>query len=134
MDLTLAPGILEQLIAHSRESLPQEGCGLIAGQGNLGERFIPIKNSAASEHMYEMEPEQLIPALRSLRESGEQLIAIYHSHPKGLAVPSARDMEQASYPRAAHVIVSLENRERPDVRAFRILEGEALEIGLHVIV
>jgi proteasome lid subunit RPN8/RPN11 len=134
MDLTLAPGILEQLITHCRESLPLEACGLVAGRNNLGERFISIKNAAASEHQFEMDLDQLFSTMRTLRESGESLIAICHSHPKGPSSPSTRDIQQAAYPQAAHVIVSLEDPGRPDVRAFRIAEGEALEIGLHVIV
>ncbi len=81
-----------------------------------------------------MEPAELIAALRSLRTNGESLLAIFHSHPRGPAVPSARDIDRAWYPEAAHIIVSFASAETPEVRGFRILDGEAIEIELRVIV
>jgi proteasome lid subunit RPN8/RPN11 len=62
------------------------------------------------------------------------LIAIFHSHPHGPAEPSKTDIERAYYPEVAHLIVSLAELERPQAVAFRILDGEALAIELHVIV
>jgi glycerol uptake facilitator-like aquaporin len=79
-------------------------------------------------------PAELIGALRTLRNSGETLLAIYHSHPRGPAQPSQRDLERAFYPDAAHVIVSLATSENPAVRGFRIVDAEAIEIELRAIV
>lgn len=93
-----------------------------------------MENVAGSETAYEMDPAQLIGALRGLRDVGEELIAIYHSHPHGPARPSRIDIERAYYPDVAYVIVSLAEPERPRAAAFRILVGEALEIEVHAIV
>ncbi len=93
-----------------------------------------MENVAGSETAYEMAPAQLIGALRGLRDAGEELVAIYHSHPQGPARPSRIDIERAYYPNAAYVIVSLAEPERPLAAAFRIIDGEALEIEVHVIV
>jgi [CysO sulfur-carrier protein]-S-L-cysteine hydrolase len=134
MNVTLAPGILEKVLTHARQCLPEEGCGIIAGTNGVADRFIPIRNAMASDRSYEMDPAELISAFRSLRESGETMLAIYHSHPRAAAKPSLHDIQRAHYPEAAQVIVSLENADKPDIRAFRILDGEAVEIGLHVIV
>ncbi len=133
-DLTLAPGILEEVIEHSKACYPEEGCGLIAGARNVGSMFAPIENALKSPTEYEMEPAQLIHALREMRSAGTQLVAIYHSHPRGPAQPSKKDIERAYYPEAAHLIVSLAERERPQIAAFRIMDGETFEIELHVIV
>ena len=81
-----------------------------------------------------MEPEELISALRSIRTNGESLLAIVHSHPRGPAIPSSRDIERAWYPESAQVIVSLASAETPDVRGFRIVDGLVIEIELRVIV
>ena len=132
-NLSLAPGLLEDVIAHARQCYPREGCGLLSGR-QVATRFIPVENSAAGETAYEMDPAQLINALRGLRDDGEDLIAIYHSHPKGPPQPSRSDIERAYYPEAAHLIVSLSELERPRAAAFRIIDGEALEIEVHVIV
>jgi proteasome lid subunit RPN8/RPN11 len=133
MDLTLAPGILEQVFQHAKTAFPNEGCGLLVGR-QTGDRFIPVKNVSASAQEYDMDPAELIAALRGLRETGERLIAIFHSHPHGPAAPSKKDIDRAYYPDAAHLIVSLAELERPRAEAFRIMDGEALPVELRVIV
>ena len=134
MNLRLAPGLLEEVIEHARKCYPQEGCGLVVGFRPDGLRFIPVENAKASSSEYEMDPAELIRDWRELRKIGEQLVAIYHSHPSGPAELSKRDIENAYYPEAAHLIVSLAEPERPRTAAFRIIEGEVLEIEVHVIV
>jgi proteasome lid subunit RPN8/RPN11 len=133
MDLLLSPGILEQVIQHAKSCHPIEGCGLLVGRQH-GERFIPVKNTLASPSEFEMDPAELIAVLRGLRETGERLFAIYHSHPRGPAEPSRRDIERAYYPEAAQLIVSLAELERPQAAAFRIVDGQALPVEVHAIV
>lgn len=132
-DLVFGPGVLEQLIQHAKEAYPVEGCGLLAGRG-VAERFIAMRNVSGSDLEYEMDPAELIHVLREMRNSGEQLMAIYHSHPHGPAVLSDKDIEQAHYPEAAQVVVSLAEPERPQAKAFRITGGAILEIEVHAIV
>ena len=134
MNLVVAPGVLEALITHAKSRTPVESCGLIVGRRGIGERFVPVRNILESSTAYEMEPAELIRTLRELRESGEELQAICHSHPSGPEHPSADDVRRAYYPEAAHVIVSFADPEKPVVRAFRIIDGSALEIDLHAIV
>jgi [CysO sulfur-carrier protein]-S-L-cysteine hydrolase len=132
-DLVLSPGLLEKIIRHSRSAYPNEACGLLVGRA-AAERFIPMKNISAGSDRYEMDPAELIAILRDLRDSGEDLVAIFHSHPHGPAEPSKVDIERAYYPEAAHLIVSLAEPERPRALAFRISGGEAIPIEVHVIV
>jgi len=133
MSLLLASNVLEEVAGHARRSLPLECCGLIVGSNRVGHRSIPMTNTLASSVAYDMAPAELISVLRSLRESGQEMVAIYHSHPQGPAEPSARDIERAYYPEAAHLIVSFAGG-KPVTRAFRIVDGQALEIEVHVIV
>jgi proteasome lid subunit RPN8/RPN11 len=98
------------------------------------DRFIPVANIAANPDEYEMDPQELIAAFRNLRGTGERLIAIVHSHPHGPAELSKTDIERAYYPEAAHLLVSLAEPKRPQAVAFRIVDGQALPIELHVIV
>ena len=133
MELRLAPGLLEQIIQEASAAAPRESCGLLAGRG-VAERFIPMKNVAESSSEYEMDPAELIAAFRGLRDSGEELLAIYHSHPHGPAELSRNDIDDLSYPDAAQLIVSLANPGRPKCAAFRVIDGQALEIEVHAIV
>jgi proteasome lid subunit RPN8/RPN11 len=133
VNLVLAPGLLDQLIEHAKAKHPQEACGLLVGRGSA-DRFIPMENVLASATAYEMDPAQLISTFRDLRRGGEELVAIYHSHPAGPARPSKVDIARAYYPEAAHLIVSLADPERPQAAAFRIVDGEVLEIEVRAIV
>ena len=133
VNLLLAPGLLDEVIEHAKANYPLEACGLIVGTGS-GNRFIPMINVLESSSTYEIDPGSLIRTFRNLRTTGEELIAIYHSHPCGPARPSKSDIERAYYPEAAHLIVSLANPEQPQAAAFRILDGEVHEIEVHAIV
>jgi len=133
MNLIVAAGILEQVIDESRRTYPNEACGLLVGRSSA-ERFIPVKNVSTDPHRYEMDPSELIAIFRDIRGTGERLMAIFHSHPSGPAQPSKTDVQRAYYPEAAHLIVSLAQPERPQVVAFRIIDGEVLPIEVHVIV
>ena len=121
------------MIKHAKEKYPQEACGLLVGTG-AADRFIPMENTLASSTAFEMDPAKLISTLRDLRGAGEELVAICHSHPRGPARPSKSDIERAYYPEAAHLIISLADPERPQAAAFRIIDGEVLEIDVHAIV
>jgi proteasome lid subunit RPN8/RPN11 len=133
MNLLVGPGILDQVTEHATHVYPNEGCGLLVGT-HAAERFIAIKNVAESSTEYEMDPAELIHILRGLRNSGEQLVAIYHSHPHGPAQLSRADIARAYYPEAAHLVISLADLERPQAAAFRIVDGAALPVELRVIV
>jgi len=134
LNLNLPPGLIEEMVRHARSSLPLESCGLLAGRERTATRFIAITNRLASETEYDMEPSELVTALRSFRINGENLLAIFHSHPRGPAAPSERDVERAWYPEAAQIIASFASPESPGLRGFRILDGKVVEIELRVIV
>ena len=84
-----------------------------------------MRNVAADPLVtYEAAPEDLFSAQRLMRERGEQLLAIYHSHPRAdTPVPSATDVRLAYYPSAVYFIVGL-GGEQPKLGAFRISESE----------
>jgi len=133
VNLVLAPGLLDRVFEHAKAKHPQEACGLLVGRGSA-DRSIPMENMLASSTAYEMDPAQLIHTFRDLRSVGEELVAIYHSHPRGPARPSKTDIDRAYYPEAVHLIVSLADPERPQAAAFRIIDGESVEVEVHAIV
>jgi len=117
---------VSEIIAHAREAAPHECCGLIGGAPDSMVRSTYRARNVASDPLvtYEAAPEDLFAAQRKMRERGEELIAIYHSHPRSSdPQPSATDVRLAYYPSAVYFIVGLENDE-PCLRAFRISESE----------
>lgn len=114
------------IVAHAREANPHECCGLIGGNpGGTAQTVYRLRNLAANPQVtYEAAPEDLFAAQRQMRERGEHLLAIYHSHPRAADPhPSDTDVRLAYYPSAVYLIVGLGNHE-PVLRAFRISEKE----------
>lgn len=117
---------IDQVFAHARECAPRECCGLVGGTSTTTQTIYPLRN-VASEPLatYEAAPEDLFAAQRAMRGKGEQLLAIYHSHPRSKdPEPSATDVRLAYYPSAVYFIVGLGDKE-PCLRAFRISERES---------
>jgi proteasome lid subunit RPN8/RPN11 len=117
---------LNEIFAHAHESEPAECCGLIGGTKDEWARSIyRLRNIARDERVsYEAAPEELFAAQREMRQRGEQLIAIYHSHPRATdPEPSDTDVRMAYYPSATYLIVGLAGTE-PALRAFRISERD----------
>jgi proteasome lid subunit RPN8/RPN11 len=126
MILSLPRVLLNQIVSHALECAPHECCGLIGGKSKgKAENIYRMRNAAADPLVtYEAAPEDLFAAQRSMRERGEQLLAIYHSHPRAdTPEPSATDVRLAYYPSAVYFIVGL-GGEQPNLRAFRISESE----------
>ena len=123
--ITLANSQLERILAHAREVEPAECCGLIGGKNSHASSTYPLHNMAQNPHLaYEAAPEDLFAAQRQMRERGEQLLGIYHSHPRSAEpVPSETDVRLAYYPNAVYFIVGLA-AEPPVMRAFRISERD----------
>lgn len=123
--LKITQHVLTGLIEHAREEAPLECCGLLAGEGDLINEYVPTRNLRASEVAYEIDPREHIFAMKSLRTRGRSVLGAYHSHPRTAARPSPRDIAEAHYETDfVYLIVSLE-REPPDVRAYR-LERDAM--------
>lgn len=124
--------IFKEMLEHARGAHPEECCGLLAGSGGRVEKHYRMTNTHHSPVSYFMDPKEQFAAFRDMRESGSELVAIYHSHPHTQAYPSATDVRLAFYPDATYIIISLEHAE-PEANAFRIVDGkitsEPLEIG-----
>jgi proteasome lid subunit RPN8/RPN11 len=116
---------LEEIFASATQAAPEECCGLIGGDGERATNLYPMRNVSANAHIaYEAAPEDLFAAQRQMRERGEQLLAIYHSHPRATEPqPSDTDVRLAYYPQAIYFIVGLSG-VRPVMRAFKISEPD----------
>lgn len=118
---------LAALIEHARSDFPYEVCGLLAGIGGRLTRHYRIPNAARSMTFYNMDARELLAAMNDMDDNEWDLLGIYHSHTHTEAYPSATDVELAFYANAVYLIVSLQDRERPVVRAFDIVDGVVTE-------
>ena len=126
----LSPALREDIVAHARAEAPKEACGLVAGRDRRATRVIRCENAnPAAATRYTIDPREQIRAFRDMEAKGEELVAIYHSHPATQAYPSPTDRAESHYPEAIYVLVSLRD-PTPDVRAFQIRDGWVREVAL----
>lgn len=123
--ITLSASQLREIFTHAGDQAPRECCGLIGGNDKRAKSIYPLKNVAADPLVtYEAAPEDLFTAQRQMRERGEQLLGIYHSHPRSAEpTPSLTDVRLAYYPAAIYLIIGLAGEE-PVLRAFNISEKD----------
>jgi proteasome lid subunit RPN8/RPN11 len=129
------PRTLVNKLLHQAQVSPEtEVCGLIGATARGTVSVYPIANIAESpDQLFRMEPSTQIAAMRRMRERGESLFAIYHSHPHAPAVPSARDLEEAAYPEALYLVISLDTKGVLELRGFRLEEGRSQEVELEIL-
>jgi len=125
--------MIDEMVAHAREDLPNECCGMIGGRDGEATSVVRVENAAASPLRYEMDPQGQYDALKSIEDAGEELIGIYHSHTRSAAYPSQTDVNEARmWPEQAYVIVSLENDEEPVVKAYDLADLKIADVDLDV--
>ncbi|MDO8844565.1 MAG: M67 family metallopeptidase [Methylicorpusculum sp.] len=130
-EIAIPRKITNQLLHLAQLSPDAEICGLISSYQGMAHQCYPIANAA--EHpadKFLMEPGQQINAMQNIREKGEELFAIYHSHPKAPAQPSATDLAMAAYPDTLNLIISLNTKGVLEMRGYRIIEQQAREVPL----
>jgi len=117
--LRISQDLLDEMVAHAREDLPNECCGLVGGRDGEADVVIRVANSAASPLRYEMDPQEQYDALKRIEDGGGELLAIYHSHTKSAAYPSQTDVNQAlAWPEQIYLIVSLAAQDAADVKGY----------------
>ncbi len=132
----------QEIIKHCQKEYPKEACGILAGR-YAGESSVPEQSEGTSgivetvyrmtntsgnpETCYFMEPKEQLKVFKEMRGLGIEMLGIYHSHSGTSAYPSQRDCEMAFYSEASYVIISLQDFDNPEVRAFKIIEGKIQE-------
>ncbi len=97
MPVTLSPTAHAAILAAAAEAAPCEACGLLLGAGAHIETAEAAANVHPDPHRhFEIDPVALIAAHKAARTGGPQLVGYFHSHPGGLARPSATDAAMAS--------------------------------------
>jgi [CysO sulfur-carrier protein]-S-L-cysteine hydrolase len=121
----------DALVQRAWSDFPYEVCGLLGlGEDGRIEHF-PITNAERSMTFYTMDGTELLQAMRTIEDENLRLV-IYHSHTHTPPYPSRTDVELAAYPDAIYLIVSLQDRDVPELRAFRIVDGEVEEAPIEV--
>jgi proteasome lid subunit RPN8/RPN11 len=126
----------QKIVDHAAAGLPNEACGLLAGQVEgdnctVTEVYLMTNTDASREH-FSMDPREQLAAVRDMRQKGWTLVGNWHSHPETPSRPSEEDIRLAFDSSQRYMILSLESEKVPNLNAFRIAGGtyqwEILEI------
>ena len=130
----LPPAIRDELVDWLRGALPNEGCGVLvsdrtAENGGVPNRFVGMRNAAASPYRYLMDSEELLRVMLEIDDADEVVWGIVHSHVASPPHPSPTDIGLAAYPDAVYLLASFAV-EPPDLRAWTIVAGSVNEVVL----
>lgn len=122
--------ILEEMIAQAQAELPNEACGLLTGKNGAVVRRYPLTNTDCSPEHFSFDPKEQFQVLREARAEGLEIIANYHSHPASPARPSEEDIRLAFDPDILYIIVSLADKDNPEVKAYSIQSKIVKQINI----
>jgi proteasome lid subunit RPN8/RPN11 len=92
-----ADGALHLRLARLAEAAPgRECCGLVVATAAGRLDLWPMDNVAPDPaQAFDLDPVALLQAMKRLDAGGERLVAVFHSHPRGGAGLSGRDLAGA---------------------------------------
>jgi len=109
--LFLPHDLYRAMLAQARVEWPRECCGLLAGMPVGGivhaRRLLPLVNAAEDgESEFLSEPRSMFAAVKAMRAAGQEIVAVYHSHPTSEPVPSRKDCANSFSDRVMNLIIS----------------------------
>lgn len=131
--------VYARMIGLALDAYPLECCGLAAGPtspdgrpGDSGEKFYPCRNDAESARVYTVNPQDFMRAEIDADDLDWEINCVVHSHTHSEPYPSPTDVASAVSPDWHYVIVSLK-RDSPEVRSYRMVDGEIIPEDLVVV-
>ena len=112
------------ILAHARECVPEEACGLIAGVIENGDKIIKkvyvLTNLVHSNEHFSLDPKEQLAAVKDMRANGYAPLGNWHSHPESPSRPSDEDKRLAYDSKASYMILSLMDDANPVLNSFHI--------------
>lgn len=132
--MRIARSLIDEIVAHAKDDLPNECCGLLGGADGELTSVHRARNAAATWLRYELHPSDQIKITNAIEDAGEEVRGIYHSHTKSPAEPSQTDINLAAlWPGVLQLICSLEHADAPVVRAYLLDDKRVEEVDLDVV-
>jgi proteasome lid subunit RPN8/RPN11 len=132
--MTALDGVLfKEIVEQGLREFPNECCGIIAADGDgRPVKVFPARNIDASPATYRLDGKDQLRIGDEIDEQGWTTWGFYHSHTHSQAYPSGTDRDQAFYPETRYLILSLQDRDEPELRSFFITDGEVTEEELTI--
>ena len=127
--IKLSKADYNKIIAHAESELPNEACGLIAGNIDGENKEIKkvyfLTNTDHSNEHFSLDPREQLAAVKDMRKNGLVPLGNWHSHPESPSRPSDEDKRLAYDSKASYMILSLMDRENPVINSFKISSSQA---------
>lgn len=130
--LILDPSIQNAVLEDAASAFPDECCGFLfgteSGEGRIITEIMVVDNAKDGDkrRRFEISPRDYLRAERHARETGRQLLGVYHSHPSHPAIPSEHD-RVAAQPYFSYVIASYYERGRTQILSWRLNDEHQFE-------
>lgn len=121
--LQVTDRVIQTVSKICRTFLPSEACGYILASVDeptigIAVHFMNNIDEKPLEGCL-MDPVDIVTAHKEFDDTGQEPIAIFHSHPTSDPIPSQRDLDEAQPGDIAHLIVSMTDGS-PKARAWRM--------------
>ena len=120
----------DQIVAHAIALAPRECCGIVSGRSGELQELHELTNLEPGPDRYRVDDAELFRLYQDLDRRGDEVVAIYHSHPTSPAYPSATDVDLAAWADVVYMICSLAQHGQPTLRGFRIVDRAIAELPL----
>ena len=115
--------LYDEIVQYAKEHLPEESCGLIAGEIDGDNKTIKkvyfLENTDHAEDHFTLNPKEQLEAVKDMRKNGYKPLGNWHSHPSSPSRPSVEDIKLAYDKGASYMIVSFLTKA-PVVNSFHI--------------
>ena len=130
--LSLPRDMVDAIVAHAHRDHPDEACGVVAGRDGVATRLFEMANAERSPTFYRFDAQEQLKVWRDMDDADEVPFVIYHSHTATEAYPSRTDVSLASEPDAHYLLVGT-SFDPPQIRSYRILDGEVTEEPVTIV-
>lgn len=120
----------EKILRHAKSELPNEACGLIAGEivgeDKIIKKIYLLTNTDHSNEHFSLDPKEQLSAIKDMRAKNLVPLGNWHSHPESPSRPSDEDKRLAYDSKVSYMILSLMELENPVLNSFKI-QGDTAE-------
>jgi proteasome lid subunit RPN8/RPN11 len=126
----------DDIVKYAREHLPEEACGLIAGEdtpeGKTVKKVYFLTNVDHADDHFTLDPKEQLDAVKDMRANGLKPLGNWHSHPESPSRPSDEDIRLSYDKNASYFILSL-MAENPVLNSFHVEDRKVTKEDLRII-
>ena len=127
--------LYDDIVRYAKEHLPEEACGLIAGEetedGRIVKKVYYLTNTDHAEDHFTLDPKEQLSAIKDMRENGLKPLGNWHSHPESPSRPSEEDIKLSYDKNASYFILSL-MAENPVLNSFHVEDKKFTKEDLRI--